>query len=301
VDITFRPGTIADSEAVFWIFHDTVMDLGRRTGTMPISGGSDPQVLEGLWEARRSLYEHLARTADQFWIAERAGQPCGYARTVLRDGVRELTEFFVLPAAQSGGLGRELLARAFAPEGAAHRSVVATTDVRALARYMQAGMTTRFPIFYFTGAPERVPAPADLTVEPIDPAAAPLDTLAQIDHAVIGYRRSVDHAWLAGERQGFVYRRGGEVVGYGYVGRSSGPFALLDPADTPAVLAHAERTAAERGDAPFGLDVPAVNRAAVTYLQARGYRIDPFLTFYLSDEPLDAFDRYICTTPTFFI
>jgi GNAT superfamily N-acetyltransferase len=117
VDVTFRPGTIADSEAVFWIFHDTVMDLGRHTGTMPIAGGSDPQVLEGLWEARRSLYEHLARTAERFWIAERAGQPCGYARSVLRDGLRELTEFYVLPAAQSLGLGRELLARAFAADG----------------------------------------------------------------------------------------------------------------------------------------------------------------------------------------
>ena len=136
-----------------------------------------------------------------------------------------------------------------------------------------------------------MPAPADLTAEPIDPAAAPLDRLAQIDQAVIGHRRTEDHAWLVGERQGLVYRRGGEVVGYGYVGRSSGPFALLDPADTPAVLAHAERTAAEHGDAPFGLDVPAVNRAAVTYLQARGYRIDPFFTLYLSDEPLGAFDR----------
>jgi hypothetical protein len=46
---------------------------------------------------------------------------------------------------------------------------------------------------------------------------------------------------------------------------------------------------------------PTVNRAAVTYLQACGYRIDLFFTLYLSDEPLGAFDRYICTTPTFFI
>jgi GNAT superfamily N-acetyltransferase len=301
VDVTFRPGTIANSEAVFWIFHETVMDLGQRTGTMPITGGSDPQVLQGLWEARRSLYEHLARTADQFWIAERAGQPFAYARSVLRDGMRELTEFFVLPTAQSGGVGRELLARAFAEEGAAYRSVVATIDVRALARYMKAGLTPRFPIFYFTIVPTAVPVPAGLTAEPIDPVAAPLAMLAQIDRAVLGHHRSVDHAWLVGERQGFMFHRSGELVGYGYVGQSSGPFALLDPADTPAVLAHAECIAAERGYVQFGLDVPAVNRAAITYLQARGYRIDPFFTLYLSDEPLGAFDHYICTTPTFFI
>jgi hypothetical protein len=64
---------------------------------------------------------------------------------------------------------------------------------------------------------------------------------------------------------------------------------------------HAERTAADRGYALFGLDVPAVDRAAVTYLQARGHRIDSFFTLYLSDEPRGAFDRYSCTTPTFFI
>ena len=77
-----------------------------------------------MWGFFRPLYDHLARTGEHFWIAERDGESIGYARSVLRDGVRELTEFFVLPGHQSAGLGRELLSRAFPTEGARHRVIV---------------------------------------------------------------------------------------------------------------------------------------------------------------------------------
>ena len=37
-----------------------------------------------------------------------------------------------------------------------------------------------------------------------------------IDRAVLGYRRDVDHVWFAEQRRGLVYRRGAEIVAYGY-------------------------------------------------------------------------------------
>src|SRR3712207_7374197 len=46
------------------------------------------------WELRRPLFEHLAATCEGWWLAEddRSGELLGYARAILRDGTRELTE-----------------------------------------------------------------------------------------------------------------------------------------------------------------------------------------------------------------
>jgi GNAT superfamily N-acetyltransferase len=140
---TFRRGTLADSYAVYTVFVRSIEDFTRRMN-MRVDEDSGP--LEVWWERRRPLFEHLASTADQFWIAEEAGEPIGYARSILRDGTRELTEFFVLPASQSAGVGRELLSRAFPAQDARHRSIIATTDARAVGRYLRAGVYSRFPI-----------------------------------------------------------------------------------------------------------------------------------------------------------
>src|SRR6185295_12550360 len=113
-------------------------------------------------ERRRPLFEHLARSAEEFWIAEEAGDAIGYARSILRDNALELTEFFVLPGRQSAGVGRELLARAFPKDDVAHRSIIATTDARAQGRYLRAGVYPRFPIYYFGAPPRPVAEPSDL-------------------------------------------------------------------------------------------------------------------------------------------
>jgi GNAT superfamily N-acetyltransferase len=296
--LTIRPATQADLYGTFRVFQAAILDLSQRQGVMGITGGSDPGVLAGLWESRRPLWEHLARTAAHFYVAEDDGQITGYARTIVRDGVQELTEFFVRPGQQSGGLGRELLARAFPLDGARHKVIVATTDVRAQVRYLKAGVYPRFPIQYFSRQPEATAAPGDLTVELI---RAPSEALAALDLAVLGHRRDVDHTYLLSDRKGFLYRREGRPVGYGYVGQRSGPFALLDEGDFPFVLAHAESEAAAQGLAEFGVEAPMINRAAVDYLLARRYRLDPFVALFMSDVPLGKFENYLCTSPPFFL
>jgi hypothetical protein len=44
------------------------------------------------------VFDFLARSGEQFWVADQDGQLVGYARMILHDGVREFTEFFVLLA-----------------------------------------------------------------------------------------------------------------------------------------------------------------------------------------------------------
>ena len=299
--VSFRRGTMEDSYAVFELFEHTLADMVRRySSTIPTSA-SDPQELEKMWQRRRSLYEYLAGAADQFWIAERSGEMVGFARSLLRDGVQQLTEFFVLPDKQSGGVGKELLARAFPPIGARHRSIIATIDPRAQALYLKAGVYPRFPIYYFGRQPEAVNYPSDLEFVTLEKTAEDFAILGELDREILDHRRDEDHRWLMGDRQGYLYYRGGSPVGYGSTGASNGPFALRDPADFPSVLSHAERMAVTGGRQYIGFEVPMVNRAAVDYLLVQRYRIDNFIALWMCDEMFGNFDRYIVTSPPFFL
>jgi GNAT superfamily N-acetyltransferase len=298
--IDFRPGTMEDSQAVFQIFIKALMDLGARTNVMAITGGNDPQVLESLWQRRRSMFEFLAREAFQFWVAERDGEPVGYARSIQFDGLQELTEFFVSPDQQSSGIGSELLSRAF-PDGDAHyRTIVATLDERALYRYLKAGVYARFPIKYFYRQAEKVEVTSDLQFEVMDQEIH-LEAINRIDKQILGHVRETLHRWIATTRFGLVYRRKGEVVGYGYLSDTGcGPFALRDEEDFPAVLAHAESLMAERGE-EFGVETPLINRKAIEYFTGRRYRMDAFTVLFMSNEHFGRFENYLCFSPIFFM
>lgn len=299
--ITYRPGTEADSYTVFNIFEQSVADLSRRLGSNISTSSADPETLARMWQERQSLYDHLSRTADQFWVAERGGQPIGFSRSISRGDVHELTELFVLPNQQSGGVGRELISRAFSKNGHAHRAIIATTDPRAQALYLKSGVYPRFSIYYFGRKPEIVSVPSDVTCKPIEASSETLELLGDLDVALIGHRRNLDHIWLLNDRSGYLYYRNGQPVGYGYLGYRNGPFALLNPNDFPAVLAHAESHATENGREKLGLEVPAVNEVAIDYLLSRKFKMDDFITFMMTNKPFGKFEHYILTNPPFFM
>ena len=111
--ISYRIGQMEDSQSVFEVFVKAIVDYSKRMGVMAITGGDDPDVLEALWQRRKSMFEFLAQDAAQFWVAERDGEIIAYARSIEHEGLQELTEFFVAPGHQSAGVGNELLSRAF--------------------------------------------------------------------------------------------------------------------------------------------------------------------------------------------
>lgn len=299
-EITFRPGGLEDSRIAYRIFEDAIYDLSERLNVTGIAGGQDPEVRSKLWEWRRPLFEHLGKTAHAFWLAEEADRAVGYARSIVRDGVWELTEFFVLPQYQSSGVGRELLRRVMPADVVRHKVIIATIDVRAQARYLKLGTYARFPIVYFSREAEDVREPTDLEIVATSSVPDDLAALRQIDRQIVGHMHDEDHAWLLKEREGYLYFRGGNVVGYGYTGPYNGPFALLHETDFPAVLAHAERQAARNGR-KFGVEAPLINHAAVDYLLRRGYQMDSFLVLFMSDTPFGQFDRYLFLSPPFFL
>ena len=121
------------------------------------------------------------------WVAEdpEGNGLIGYARSIVRGGLFELTELFVKPGQQSRGLGRALLERAFTAGRGEVRSIIATADVRAQSRYYAAGTVARFP--FFTLAREPMPAEPATTLEPMRiEAGADASAITGIERAVLG-------------------------------------------------------------------------------------------------------------------
>lgn len=307
--IRYRRAMPADDRALHAIFAAAVNEIDLRLGSSDAHARDDTAAIEADWLRRRSLFEHLAATADEAWVAEDDGRVVGYARSIERDGLRDLTELFVHPDRQAGGIGRELLARALPAGRAERRVIIATLEPAALSRYLRIGVTEAGLLAFLHGAPggDGSAAAGDsdpgggIEVEPIGPTPNALDAVGAIDLAVLGHRRDPDHAWFLAGRHGLLFRRDRRPIGYGYVGDYAGPFAALDPADLPAIVVAAERVAAGLGMARLGLWVPLRSTDLVALLLRRGYRIDPFLCVLLADGPFSGIDRYVVTDPPFFL
>lgn len=301
--IRFEPGTSADSYAVFLVFERAYADLLPRLGIDEATSLADPAALARIWRTRQPLYDHLAATADQFWVARRGDELLGFSRSIVRDGLRLLTELFILPDRQSAGLGRELLARAMpAHDGPKQHWLLATNDLRAQALYLKNGLYPQFPVYYFWREPRDLPPPdSDLDIRIAGSSSATIQAMGAVDAQLLNHRRDIDHQWLLTDRQGYLYLRAGQPVGYGYVGHAGGPFALLDAADYPAVLVHAEGEMARLGQTHFGLEVPMVNHQSVDYLLKNSFRISRFMAQFMGNGPSARFSNYIMTSPPFIL
>lgn len=298
----YRPATPDDSRSCFVLFWGSLQDLAVRLGTT-WDGTADEA-----WPRFESLYALLADAAAEWWVAEDppSGDIIGYARSVHRGGLFELTEFFVQPERQALGVGRGLLERAFPVGRGEVRAIIATTDVRATARYLRADTNVQFPIFGFTGVPLADAAPLSLVPTRIEGDAAPamMARASEIERAVLGYERGAhEAAWLLEHRQAYLYTdAAGEPVAYAFVGETSaGPIGALEPSHLPDVLLHVEGAVASAGHERFAVEVPAPNVVAMGHLLGRGYRIDPFLTLLMANRPFGRFDRFIGFSPPFIL
>jgi GNAT superfamily N-acetyltransferase len=291
-----RRATADDSRRAFDVFLASARDLSARQ-----NHPWDPEP-ETQWTRMRYLFDHLAAHAAEWWIAEEpaTGQAIGYARSVERGGLFELAEFFVHPGRQSAGVGGALLDRAFPFGRGEVRAIIATTDLRAQARYYRSGCSARFPIAGMLGAPHAVAPDPGVEAVPLRPGGSDLETVRDIEREVLEFDRGDELEWLAELREGYLYRRAGRPIGFAFLSPAgSGPIAALDEAEQPAILAHVETRAAELGIDELGLELPMVNEVAVRHLLDRGFRFDPFYTFLMSSRPFGQFDRYIGFSPPF--
>jgi GNAT superfamily N-acetyltransferase len=225
-----------------------------------------------------------------------------YARSLQRGGLFELTEFFVEPTQQSKGAGRALLARAFPPHRGEVRSIIATTDVRAMARYYAAETAARFPMLTLTGAPSSAPLHGALEIVVMNATSADHHAdFEAVERPVLGFARgAVELRWILEHREGYLYRRDGQPVGYAFVGKDGGgPIGALAPDDLPSLLLHVETRAHALGVERLSLQVPGVNATAVRHLVGRGFQIDAWVNLLMSNRPFGQFDRFLAFGPLF--
>src|SRR5438876_2630807 len=88
---------------------------------------------------------HVLQTGTMY-VAEQDGQVLAFAGAITRGNITFLTDLFVQPAQQSGQLGKTLL-QAVLPQDNLVRCTVSSSDPRALALYIRAGMRPQWPHF----------------------------------------------------------------------------------------------------------------------------------------------------------
>jgi GNAT superfamily N-acetyltransferase len=286
-----RRGTPADIRPCHDLLWASATDLGHRHGT-PLEGSADDW-----WGGTLPVHRFLAEHAAEWWIAETSDsqEPIGYARSIERGGLFELTELFVRPGRQSRGIGRQLLEHAFPIGHGEVRSIIATTDVRATSRYY--GVDT------VTGRPHADAVDRDLAIEAFGTDPSALEAVTAIERAVLDFPRGTDELrWLAETRPGYLFRRGEEPIGFAFVTKGAvGPIAALEPGDLPAILGHVEALAIGAGSDRLELEVPGVNAVAIRHLLGRGFRIDPWINLMMSNRPFGRFDRFIGFSPPIFL
>lgn len=285
----------------------TAADLPAAARVFALADQSPEDEANGLADLRL-FHEDDPR---QVLVAERAGEVAGMAIAAFRERHFHLVYLFVLPEAQSGGIGSALLAAALAAGREAGCTILTTEssgDPRAMTAYLRAGMLPA-PALVELGAPEPRFPPArwqdGLEARPLAPDDdALLATATDIDRLVRGAPRERDlRRWLASGDVGVVLFDRASAVPVGYAMARPlterghgwfGPVAVLDPARAADVVARGLALAATLHSP--GLEwrtvVPGQNRVAIASLLDAGFRVTRFGRFLWS-EPLGAWDQYL--------
>ena len=307
-DITIRPATAVDLGQV----HDIWYRAEVEDFPHPPSKGDVP-----------AIFHHELETG-RMYVAEAAGRILGYTALISRGSVSYLAELYVRDEAQSSGLGHALLARALHPvrrdgfsrdldssspsrsggrSGFSRRLLctLSSDDPRALALYIRAGLSPRWPHYLLQAAADRLRplggGDVDVgTARPGDP------DLVRWDAEIGGRHRPVDHAyWIEhAAATPLWFLREGKTIGYGYVQAHSHEVALWHPealalgpigarcaVDAVSCVLAAIAWAAERVPA-LSLGLPAAHPALSVLLEI-GFRITYVETFVSTtgDVPFD--------------
>jgi GNAT superfamily N-acetyltransferase len=242
----------------------------------------------------------LASDPDGYFCAVEEGRIRGMVSALVRGRVWYLSMFFVLPGDQTRGLGRALLERALAygeGRGADVRSVWASLDPRAQARYLMAGMAPRWPIYRLEGgaaAVARLKARVDPRERELPRDSGAAETLTA---EVFGYGRADDLAhWRGDGGAAVAIERGGELAAFAYRrGERIGPAAGRD--ETALLQAVAAAAAAgARGGGSVTVRVPGACASLLEALVGCGFRIGD-LALFMASRPFGRPELYLPSGP----
>ena len=107
--IIIRPGTREDLFGAFVVFQLALHGLYQSVGQASPEDKPRSEDLSPAFEYFRMFTEHFSQTAEHFWVAVEEGEIIGFSRSMVRDGIRQLSELFVHPDKQAQGVGKRLL------------------------------------------------------------------------------------------------------------------------------------------------------------------------------------------------
>lgn len=275
----FRPAHETDLRPAYEVFYQNeVLDSPH-----PPSPGDVPSYLR-----------HVFQTGT-IYVAEHDGKVLAFAGAITRANITFLTDLFVQPAHQSDQLGKTLLHSVLPQDDLVH-CTMSSSDPRALALYIRAGMRPQWPHFALRleKPTHEMPLTAGMEIieaDPGDPA------LVRWDAQISGRLRPVDHRYWVREQRAIPlwFRRQGQIVGYGYIRLGAGtlwypqactlgPIGVSTPEDATACVLAAVNWALQQADV-LRIDVPGPHPCLAALLE-RGFRITYVDTFVLtSDTP----------------
>ena len=257
---------------------------------------------------------HIFQTGTVY-VAEEDGHILGFAGAITRGNVSFLTDLFVLPTNQSHRLGNTLLFHT-QPRNELIRCTMSSTDPRALALYIRAGMQPWWPNFnlQLNGQLRKVSTTAAIGVDHVDIVEGiPGDPeLVAWDAHIGGRPRPVDHAYWIQKEQAVPlwFERNGQRIGYGYVRQGVGslsypqaciigPIGVRATTDATACVLAAVQWAAQQAEV-LRIDVPGPHPCLALLLES-GFQIIYVETF-LSTANTPFFDAqcYISSGSNFF-
>ena len=241
-------------------------------------------------------FSHVLNTG-RFVLAERGGRVVGFGASFIRDGVTFLSQLFVHPREQSGGIGQALL-DAVLPSDGTVRSTIASPDARAVSLYVRHGMIPAWPVFDLSGKRNALHDLPESMVQAM-PAEAGDPDLLTMDAATGGRLRPEEHRhWR--ERCGglpYWFERNGRRVGYGYlqVARDGydaalrgdsvriGPIGVEDSSYAIDCVVAAVELARQHASV-MNILLPGLHLSLGVLLEA-GFRIGDIETFLCSVQP----------------
>jgi ribosomal protein S18 acetylase RimI-like enzyme len=297
--LNVRPFVRADRLSVYKLFREVIWDFMLAQGVVAAEDKFD---LDEYFDRQQNYYIHLETHASEDWVAEdNQNNIVGWARSIERDDHLQLTHFFVNTKTQGSGVGRALLDRAFPVGRGRQRSIIATTNPRALALYLRYGVSFQGMAFTLYGRPQSRALDTNLDIELAESSIQTLNAVLNTDSAILGYRRTAEIEFFMNNQPTFLFRRRGELVAYafGYKKQTNGPAAALSNSDMPALLRQIEQSAVAEGVDSLELVIPAMVDNAVRWALESGYQMDPFHKLLLTSNPDMKLDRYLINQSSF--
>lgn len=284
----FRPAQEADLRPMYEVWYQNEV----RDSPHPPLPGDIPSYLR-----------HVLKTGTMH-VAEQDGEILAFAGAITRGRIVFLTDLFVQPAHQSAQIGKTLL-HAVLPQDDLVHCTVSSSDPRALALYVRAGMRPQWPHFALRlEKPMYKEIAHNVEIVEADPGGL---ELVSWDAKISRRWRPADHQHWVREQQAItvLFRRNKQIVGYGYIRLRAGtlwypqacalgPIGVSAPEDATACVLAAVNLALQQADV-LRIEVPGPHPCLATLLEC-GFRIsyvDTFVSTAIS--PFFDAQRYIAS------